>query len=89
MIVPYGERGQELVNELCGTRDLEKQYRLFREAQRYSVNCVPQVLLQLSKKKAIHEIHEGSGVYYLERQFYDEECGLHGDPVLLMDVLTF
>jgi len=89
VIVPYGVRGKELVQELCGAFDLEKQYQLLREAQRYTVNCYPHLLLLLSEQKAVHEVQKGTGIFYLDKQYYDERFGLHAGSTLLMDVLAF
>lgn len=88
VIVPYGVRGQELIQNLCGAFDLEKQYQLLRAAQRYSVNCFPHLLQELLEKRAIHEVQKGSGIFYLDKRYYDDNFGLHIGTVSLMDTLT-
>lgn len=81
IIVPYGEEGKDIVNELCAVYELENQYKLIRRAQRYSVNVFPDVLKRLQEKQAIHEVQSGSGILYLDEQYYSDEFGLSENPV--------
>ena len=81
IIVPYGEKGENIVNELCSAYELEKQYKLIRRAQLYSVNVFPDVLERLQEKQATHEVQTGSGILYLDEQYYSDEFGLSVNPV--------
>ena len=81
IIVPYGEKGGNIVNGLCSAYELEKQYKLIRRAQLYSVNVFPDVLERLQEKQAIHEVQTGSGILYLDEQYYSDEFGLSENPV--------
>ncbi len=74
VVVPYHE-GSELVKDLCGVFELEKQYRLLRKAQRYSVNLFPREFDMMREKGAIQEAQQGTGVFYLDAQYYSEEAG--------------
>lgn len=76
IVVPYGSKGKDIINELCSAFALEKQHRLLRKAQKYSVNVFPHTMNVLARQRAIHEVQEGSGVFYLESGYYSDEVGL-------------
>ena len=78
VIVPYGE-GAELIAKLCGEWDPKEMYDAKKKAQRYSVNVFPNVWDKLQKENALHETIEGSGIYYLQERYYNDEFGLSLD----------
>ena len=78
VIVPYGE-GAELIAKLCGEWDPKEMYDAKKKAQRYSVNVFPNVWNKLQKENALHETIEGSGIYYLNERYYNDEFGLSLD----------
>ena len=78
VIVPYGE-GAELIAKLCGEWDPKEMYDAKKKAQRYSVNVFPNVWGKLQKENALHETIEGSGIYYLNERYYNDEFGLSLD----------
>ena len=78
VIVPYGE-GAELIAKLCGEWDPKEMYDAKKKAQRYSVNVFPKVWDKLQKENALHETIEGSGIYYLNERYYNDEFGLSLD----------
>ena len=78
VIVPYGERA-ELIAKLCGEWDPKEMHRTLQKAQRYSVNVFPNVWDKLQKENALHETIEGSGIYYLNERYYNDEFGLSLD----------
>ena len=78
VIVPYGE-GTELIAKLCGEWDPKEMYDAKKKAQRYSVNVFPNVWDKLQKENALHETIEGSGIYYLDERYYNDEFGLSLD----------
>ena len=78
VIVPYGE-GAELIAKLCGEWDPKEMYDAKKKAQRYSVNVFPNVWDKLQKENALHETIEGSGIYYLDERYYNNEFGLSLD----------
>ena len=88
IIVQYGKEGKDIVNELCSAYELEKQYKLIRKAQRYSVNVFPDVLKRLQEREAVNEVQKGSGILYLDKQFYSDEFGLSETPVKDMGFLN-
>ena len=75
VIVPYGE-GAELIAKLCGEWDPKEMHRALQKAQRYSVNVFPNVWGKFQKENALHETIEGSGIYYLNERYYNDEFGL-------------
>ncbi|MCB8979869.1 MAG: CRISPR-associated helicase Cas3' [Ardenticatenaceae bacterium] len=87
VIVPYGEEGREIINELCSNIELEKQYRLIKKAQRYSVNLFPHEFKKLVDLDAIREVQAGAEIFYLDAQYYSEEFGWSNDIVNQMDTL--
>jgi len=88
VIVPYGKEGEKIIADLCGAFDLKKQYDLIKKAQRYSVNVFPNILMKLSDNQCIHEVQEGSGIMYLECQYYSNEFGLSIEQVAPMALLN-
>lgn len=78
VIVPYGE-GAELIAKLCGAWNPKEMYDAKKKAQRYSVNVFPKVWDKLQKENALHETIEGSGIYYLNERYYNDEFGLSLD----------
>jgi CRISPR-associated endonuclease/helicase Cas3 len=87
VIVPYGKEGEQIVSELCGAFALEKQYKLLKKAQRYSVNLFPHQLIQMAEIKAIQEVQEGSGIFYLDYQYYSDQFGWSEETVNEMKTL--
>ncbi|MBI4690168.1 MAG: CRISPR-associated helicase Cas3' [Nitrospirae bacterium] len=87
IIVPYGKEGEDIISKLCSVMEIDKQYKLLRRAQRYSVNVFPNVLEKLHGQRAVHEVQKGAGILYLDKQHYSEGIGLSEDPVNDMEFL--
>jgi CRISPR-associated endonuclease/helicase Cas3 len=85
VIVPYGD-GNNIITELCGAFGLEKQGKLLKQAQRYSVNLFEHQFKKLRQTGAIQEVQD-SGIYYLDKRYYSKEFGWSEEPVSDMDVL--
>ncbi|MFQ5444134.1 MAG: CRISPR-associated helicase/endonuclease Cas3, partial [Nitrospinales bacterium] len=88
IIVPYGKEGQDIINDLCGAFDLEKDYKLLKRAQRYTVNVYPHFIQKLIRKDAIYEAQEDIGIYCLRKEHYSEDFGVSENIVNTMDTLT-
>jgi CRISPR-associated endonuclease/helicase Cas3 len=87
VIVPYGSAGKELIGELCGAFEVEKQFKLLRRAQQYTVNIFPHQLEKLQKEKVLHEIQTGVDILYLaDNRYYNEDSGLSLTPEGKMEV---
>jgi len=80
VVVPFGE-GEEIIKDLCGAYDLEKQFDLVKKAQRYSVNLFPHEFKKMAESNAVREVQKGAGIYYLDDQYYSEKFGWSDDPV--------
>ena len=87
VIVPYGKEGNEIIAELCGVDEVEKQYKLIKKAQRFSVNLFPHEFRKLADSNAIREVQKGAGIFYLDKQYYSEKFGWSDNPVNGMEDL--
>jgi CRISPR-associated endonuclease/helicase Cas3 len=87
VIVPY-EDGDKIITDLCGAFGLEKQGKLLKQAQRYSVNLFDYQFKNLLKIGAIQEVQEGAEIYYLDKPYYSDEFGWSDEPVNPMELLT-
>lgn len=85
VLVPYGD-GKDIIVELCKTSVLEKQGKLLKRAQRYSVNLYDHQLKKLLEAGAIYEVQEGTGIYYLDEQYYSKDFGWGEEPVNNMPI---
>lgn len=87
VIVPYGSAGNNLIGELCGAFEVEKQFKLLRRAQQYTVNVFPHQLEKLQDENALHEIQTGVDILYLaDTRYYNENFGLSLTPEGQMEV---
>jgi len=87
VIVPYGQEGKNLISELCGEFDVERQYELLRRAQQYTVNVFPHDLKRLQEQGAVHAIQDEIDILYLRTPYYSDNFGLSVTPDGLMEVL--
>lgn len=82
IIVPY-KKGGELISQLISFNTVERQFSLLKQAQKFSVNLrYPGELNKLIDLGAIHETQKGSGIYYLQKNFYSDFTGWleEGEP---------
>jgi CRISPR-associated endonuclease/helicase Cas3 len=77
VIVPYMRKGRAAIADLCAAYKLEKQFKLLKRSQRFTVNVFPHVLDRLQQAHAVHEVQEGTGILYLEEKYYSEDFGLN------------
>ncbi len=87
VIVPYGEEGKAIINELCAAFALEKQFGLIRKAQQYTVSVFPHELKRLREAYAVREVQDGTDILYLDARYYSDEFGLSLTPNGNMEVL--
>lgn len=85
VIVPYC-RGEEIITGFFGA-SFEDRAMLLKEAQRYSVNMFPYEINKLKEKQRLHEVWDGSGIYYLDERHYSEQFGAITDEVAGMKSL--
>ena len=81
IVVQYGEKGKEIVGQLSAAFEVEKQYKLLREAQQYSVNIFPHEFKKLSEAGALFPVQSGTKIYFLDEKYYSEEFGISMEPV--------
>lgn len=81
VIVPYGDAGRELITDLCAAFEVNRQYKLLKHAQQFSVNVFPDVLKRLIGKEALRPVQEGTSILYLDEPYYSETFGLSEEPV--------
>lgn len=85
VVVPYGD-GKEIIGELCSAFGLKQQGKLLKRAQPYSVNLFDHQLRKLLEAGAVQEAQDGTGIYYLNEQYYSEEFGWGEEPVNNMPI---
>jgi CRISPR-associated endonuclease/helicase Cas3 len=88
VIVPYGEEGKAIINELCSAFMVEKQWKLLRKAQQYTVNIFSHELLRLREDGSVREVQEDTDILYLDTRYYNKEFGLSLTPTEEMEVLN-
>jgi CRISPR-associated endonuclease/helicase Cas3 len=88
VIVPYGEGGKAIINELCSAFAIEKRFDLLRKAQQYTVNVFSDELRCLREVSAALPVQEGADILYLDTRYYSQEFGLSLEPVEEMEVLN-
>jgi CRISPR-associated endonuclease/helicase Cas3 len=76
VIVPYGEAGENLINQMKSTYLLEKQFELLHSAQQFTVNVFPGDLSKLLKLGAVREIQQDIDILYLDALYYYDDFGL-------------
>lgn len=87
VIVPYGKEGKQIISDLSAASQFENRYHLIKQAQRYSVNMYPYEIEILKKAQKIYETLKGSGIFYLDSQYYSGQFGASVEPVGPMETL--
>jgi len=87
VIVPY-EEGNGIITGLCAADSLKKQYTLLKQAQRYSVNLYPNIFDKFLEQKTLNETQKGSGIFYLDKQYYSEHFGVSESIINEMEFLN-
>lgn len=88
VIVPHGAMGHEIITALCAAYLPDKEFKLLRRAQQFTVNLFPQALELLAMAGVVKEIQEGTGILFLtDARYYSDEFGLSETPEGKMEVL--
>ena len=89
VVVPHGKAGQKLIADLYAAFDIEKQFKLLRAAQQYTVNVFPHMFEKLRDVGALHELKPGSDlrIFCLDQRYYSHQFGLSTEPVSRMESL--
>ena len=88
VIVPYTQKGKDIIAGLCADFEPSRAYDLLKQAQQYSVNVFPNVWKKLKEAQAVRSVQEGEEIYYLDEQYYNENFGLSTEVVSKMDTLN-
>ncbi|NTW84389.1 MAG: CRISPR-associated helicase Cas3' [Chlorobiaceae bacterium] len=81
IVVPFGEEGQLIVNELCSVHPSGLGFNLLRRAQQFSVNLFPKMLDKMMRSGVVRETQDGSGILYLvDKRYYSSKYGLSEQP---------
>ena len=85
-IVPYGEEGKRLINEILMGNEINNLPSLLRKAQVYSVHVYDHMKTKLSEQGAIHHV-ERFGVYFIDERFYSDELGVTDEPMPMENLI--
>ena len=88
VVVPFGTRGQEIVNALNASRDLEAEWQLLKQAQPYTLSLYDSQFRELERKGAVYETSGAGGVYCLRPEFYDRVYGLRPEAGPLEELIA-
>ncbi len=87
VVVPYSDRGKEIIANLCGATPIEYQRSTIKRAQQFSINVFSNKLQQMIGFNMVQEVQKHSGILYLDERYYSEEVGFQGESSAGMDVL--
>ncbi len=88
IVIPFGEEGQSIVNELCSIHPAGIVFEVLRRAQQFSVNVFPKLLNEMILAGVVRETQEGTGILYLaDKRYYSLKFGLSEQPEEIMEVL--
>ncbi len=85
VIVPYGDEGKAIIDDLGAAFEIERQFDLLRRAQQYTVNVFPHELAKLQSAGAIYPVQKGTAILHLDSRYYSPEFGLVTESIGLME----
>lgn len=89
IVVPFGEEGQSIVNELCSIHTAGIGINVLRRAQQFSVNVFPKLLNEMILSGVVRETQDGTGILCLaDKRYYSSKFGLSEQPEEKMEVLN-
>ncbi|MEI6757385.1 MAG: CRISPR-associated helicase Cas3' [Chlorobium sp.] len=88
IVVPFGEDGQSIVNELCSIHPAGIGFNVLRRAQQFSVNVFPKLLNEMILAEVVRETQDGTGILYLaDKRYYSSKFGISEQPEEIMEML--
>ncbi len=87
VVVPYTDKGKEIIADLFSQYAVEQQFVLLKKAQRFTVNVFPNVIKKLQEESALREVPE-IGVLVLKQEYYHKDFGLSTEQVNEMELLN-
>ena len=88
IVVPFGEGGAEIVNDLCAACNLAEEWQLLRRAQPYTLSVYNSQFKRLREAGAVYEAAEETGVFCLRLEYYDLAFGLRPDAGPLEELIV-
>lgn len=88
VIVPYSQRGKDLVAALYGSFDISREIELLKESQQYSVNVFPATFEALMRAGALHQVRSDLRIHTLDARYYDERLGLTTEASRSMETIN-
>ena len=88
IVVPYNKEAKSIIVALSKELPVKDTATLLKAAQQYSVNIFPYMIRTLHEEKALFEVYEGSGILYLDGQYYSKDFGVSLKPVSPMEFLN-
>lgn len=88
IVVPFGERGREIVNALNAAHDLDVDWRLLKQAQPYTLSVYAEQFKTLERKGAIYPLSGMAGIWCLQPEFYDPVYGLRPEAGPLEELIA-
>ena len=65
-----------MIADLFAAFEVDKQFKLLKRAQQFTVNVLPYVLRRLDEAQALQEVQKGTGILCLNERFYSPDFGL-------------
>jgi len=87
IIVPYNEEAKSIIAKLSAELPVKEESKLLKTAQQYSANIFPYMIKKLLEENVLFQTYEGSGIWYLDRQYYSKDFGVSLEPVSQMEFL--
>lgn len=88
IVVPFKDDGKEIVAQLCAAHDLQAEWQTRRKAQRYTVSIYDHRFQRLLADGAVYEVKEGTGVFCLQPEWYEDDFGLRSEAGALEDLFA-
>ena len=87
IVVPYSNKGKEIIADLFSQFAVEQQFILLKKAQRYTVNAFPNVIKKLKDEGALREVPEIGVLVLSDPRYYHSEFGLSTEIIKEYDSL--
>jgi CRISPR-associated endonuclease/helicase Cas3 len=88
IVVPFQEKGADIVVALSASHGLETEWQLLRAAQQYTISVYDSQFKRLKDVGAIYEASENTGVHCLRPEFYHEKYGLRPEAGPLEELIA-
>lgn len=79
IIAPYSDEGKAVIADVCAAYEVEKQFKLLKRAQQFTVNADQRVIAELQRLNAVNEAQVGTGILCLDERYYSPDFGLSLD----------